>query len=1338
MSSAATSSGNPAVSADLAAATPIKTASSMTKTTASAPSFASLSFLSPEPVTTSGKTQNAKHTLSGAPTRKVKPQKQFLDRDLGPATPTTSVKPHMKKAKKLKLTPAQLPPNRGQHSDMKKSKKQHRTEVARAAKVLEDISNRRQSDKRPEQHKFSASASSHAPTRKLEFLPTPVKEQPLKHSSSSVEKAKPNVVSMPQQPEAADNCGSSSSSSSSSSGSSSDDSDSYSSDECEVTFDAATIGNMRVVREAQAQSPALSSASSSSSSMAPVGLEFQFAVSSTVSSVAVAPNGKFLVVGFYNGMVYLYPLTQDSLTFRRGVLLDQILPRGMYTQIMVRVAIPEDGKFIFAGIYRGSTEIRAFEVDSITFPSSSDQQQLSSKVAASSLLATGDSDDSMDEDEDTAGAFGLPTAKAISYTYSDPKLKGFAAAKSLYRAKTKKTEYRLLCGIGIKNIHMWRFYQKPGAEGAAPEWSWECVFDKQTNGISLEFITFHRSIADQFISKSEHQNVRIWHLEEEHDDATDSVIIRKKSHTDVKQTTDTIAVYGDYAYGGGESLAVVDLRTASRMDLDLPLSVKEQRAQLEAAKNSRAANSLRAWNPRGSRRRGAEDTSGMRHMRTVSQVAGQDLSPFTVGMCSDGSVFFHRPRKETGIATPLDYIEGYENFFVDPSLDFQAQFSDLTRVNTSGLLAVLPLPETEKERWMVVAANQDQLLVRSQDAFLHRNQQKTQYSQVKSDLRSVVRDLGGAESSAGSGSENNSDSGVEGANAAVQEQQPTKKNDKASRKRVRQEGVLDSQHAGRNSKVKKSRQASEKAPFVPVKPFVEERVPGEKKKGLASRLSNAENKNAAVKSKPNNDKGDRVKTSATGNAGDTAAVMTPKRGSSAAVRSGNGSTVNTASPVVSISSISSSSSNPNTPEQPGLSRTERQLLALKELQWTPPSTVPNAATSGLAETTVNAAIVLAKLSASSNAAVEVKSSGVQPGSHSSGKKANHRMKAQALFTGGESPEAKASKESSKALPEKGGQQNKEDTANTDNGVEGKSIQKQSCSSSKKKAKRIEPEAATSDGKDMAKPAKDANQVEAEVSEEDDEEASEEDEEELELEQLEQYEPVFLSVPLVSDKGSLLAAALYQYVDPTSAKSTAASADYSSMVNDDMEADHAEAVSEQANLLLQFAEQNERLKMNFQVERERINKHLDCSCASHSYTKKTASSKASSGSGINWKRGVAHEFLKRKQLKRRQKKQLAAKLQGLHASYAAQIEELFAMQQLEANAFLARQQFQHLYRQLGRHADKSSMRTSTTDSISGAAADGASSPSAPTPPIKHWVMPNHLSDARFPHSDMLSS
>lgn len=1055
--------------------------------------------------------------------------------------------------------------------------------------VLEDISNRTETQMDP--------------TRKLEF-PTPVKQK----DEAPVE------------------------------------SDGYSSDECEVTIDAATIGNMRVVRESLLQSPALSTASSNSV-MAPVGLEYQFSLSSTVSSVAVAPNGKFLVVGFYNGMVYVYPLTKDSLVFRRGVLLDQILPRGMYTQIMVRVAIPEDGKFIFAGVYRGSTDIRAFEVDSITLPSPSDTPQ-------PTALVTEDSDDGMDEEEG-ASVFGLPTAKVISHTYSDAKLKGFAAAKSLYRADTKTTEYRLLCGIGIKNVHMWRFYQKTTATGS--EWSWECIFDKQTNGISLEFITFHRTIPGQFISKSEHQNVRIWHLEEEYNQADNSVTVQKKSHKDIKQTTDMVAVYGDYAYGGSESLAVVDLHNSSRMDLDLPLSAKEQRAQREAAL-TRTANTLRAWNPRGSRRRGGEDTSSMRHMRTVSQVAGQDASPFTVGMCSDGSVFFHRPRKETGMATPLDYIEGYEEFFVDPSLDFQAQFSDLTRVNTSGLLAVLPLPKTEKEKWMVVAANQDQLLVRSLDAFLHRNQQKKEYSQVKSDLRNVMRDLGGAESTSESSS-SDSDSDDD-----VKEKHQRHKKHRATHKRGRPES---SQETERSTKAKRSRL--------------------EHKKAMKVKQSSS---NGSGKTTPVNQDGDKT------------AVTTPKRDTFTIPRK---SAASTASPVVSISSTSGSS-NPNTPEQPGLSRTERQLLALKELQWTPPSSSankPGADKQGVpAASVVDAAAVLAKLSGENDA----KEANGAPKSHT-GKKATHRMKAQALFA--DIPEENEDAEDLEK-PKRASTQDS-DSASSKTSSDKLSRKRPRASLKKTEAVVVEKSKETDEAATVAK------EVEAVEPDEEPEENDQELDEELE--QLEQYEPDFVSVPLSSDNGSLLSASLYQYAS-TDASGNIPMAD----MDEDVESDRALASTEQTNLLLHFAAQNERLKMNFLAERERIYKHLNCSCCSH------ASKKSSPATGgMNWRQNVAQEYLKRKQLKRRHKKQLAAKLQSLHASYAAQIQDLLAVQQMESDALRARQQFRHLTAQFRRYTHK-------------AATDGTANPASPSTvasPIKYAAMPNHLRQASFPYPDLLS-
>lgn len=1130
------------------------------------------------------------------------------------------------------------------HPESTKIKHQSNKTRGKVIRALEDISNKTKSFQ-------------HDPTRKLEF------RTPLKPPS----KLKKNTRS------------SSFSSSSSSSSSSSleeekeEEEEALSSDDA---FNATTIDTMRVRRETPIQSPAVSTAVATTKRSSSLGRELSFSVSSTVSSVAIAPNGTFLVVGCYNGMVYLYPLTTDSLRFQRGVLLDQIMPRGMYTQIMVTVSIPDDGQFIFAGVYRGSTDIRAFEVDSIRLPLATESLQARKMTTALSLLTRDDSDESEESEDDDIGVFGLPTAKVVSHTYSDAKLKGFAVAKRLYHKKNNKTEYRLLCGIGIKNVHLWRFYQKK-TENTNLKWSWECIFDKQTNGISLEFISFHPTIANQFISKSEHQNVRIWHLEENYDDINDSVTIRKKSHTDVKQTVDTVAVHGDYAYGGSESLAIIDLQAGTRMDLDLPLSAKEQRAQHEAVINSSNANPLRAWNPRGSRRRGADDTSGQRHMRTVSKVAGQDASPFTVGMCSDGSVFYHQPKKEIGIVTPLDYIEGYEEFFADPSLDFQAQFSDLTRVNTSGLLAVLPLPETEKEEWMIVAANQDQLLVRSLEAFLHRNQQKKEYSQVKSGLRNVMRDLGGAESST---DEASSDSDVNEKNATKEKHQRQKKQDKTILKRSRQENALKPEEIGR--KIKQSRHDSEKVIFR-AKALGGS---GEIKKPSSSSKSGSQKKSVQPKQLSETDDQEEGSDS-------TTAVTTPKCTTN---RNDGKISTSTASPIVSISSWSGSS-NPNTPEQVRLSRVERQLKAFRELEWTPPHAAvaksrPDNQQKSVGSA-VNAVAVLTQLSSSSNQA-KTKTKNV-----SSGKKTARRMKAQALFTNYKSAQDRAKKKNSeiKKKAEAVSSLLKETAVAT---------LSNKCSSRAGSGKHVRLQVEKQD----AVPSEPNKPTEA-----DNHMAEEED---ILEEKLEQYEPEFVCIPLVSDESSLLAATMYQYADPASkwkGDIEIANAD------DDIKADCAAATTEQTNLLMQFADQNERLKMNFLAERERIYKHLDCSCASHACAKKSSTA---STSGINWRRNVAHDYSKWKQSNRRHKKQLATKLHQLRARYAVQMQELSAIQQMQANAFRARQQFQHLHKQFCRQAIE-------TDSAS------SSSPKTVAPPLKHSVMPDHLSGASFPYPDLLS-
>lgn len=1138
----------------------------------------------------------------------------------------------------------------------------------KAKKPLQDISNSRSSivsetsasaaaSSSDNHSKNSASASTSSstliPTRKLDFNPTPDKDT----SATKKQKNRTEDAAASIGPVTAASDSSSSSSDSSDSSSESG----YSSDEAEVSFDAITLGNTRIIREAE--SPFSSASTASTSSLRPVGLEYRFSVSSTVSSIAVAPNGQFLVVGFYNGTIYLYPLNKDSFRFRGGVLLDHITARGMYTQLMVRVALPEDGKFIFAGVYRGSTEIRAFEVDSIKFPSTT-------VSAITQATISKDSDDDDDDDED--GDFGAPHAQAVTHTYSDAKLKGFGAVKSIIRSKTNgSTEYHLLCGLGIKNVHLWRFFQKP----ATKEWNWECVFDKQANGISLEFLSFHPTIANQIISKSEHQNIRIWTLEEEFHGES-SLTITKKSHVDVKNTVDTTAVFGDYAYGGSEALAMINLCSASRMELDLPLSTKEQQAQLEAAAASKksSARITASMRQRNSRRRGGpaggEELSGgggggMRHMRTVSQVAGRETSPFTVGMCSDGSVFFHQPQETLGMATPLEYVEGYERFFTDPSLSFQAQFSDLTRVNTSGVLAVLPLPATEKEDWMIVAANQDQLLVRSLKAFLCRNQEIIEHAKVKRGLRNVMRDLGGADSS---GSSSSSSSG--GESESEQEFEAVTETKKLPVKPVKQaeEATISSSKTSvassslkATSVVKESKERSKSTSVsekkrAPVDKQSE--VKKEKKPSVAMVVSE---KAAAVKSSLSVKEWKKVNTVdtqeavASKKATESVAaapslplvVTTPKRSATGSGAASSAPRMDVASPVVSISSLSSGTSNPNTPEQSKLSQREKQLLVLKDLEWTPPPKAP---------------------STSKDAAVNKD----KPSSKPRGTKSlfgNNEEK-------GKAPTSSSKKSTVTAVATKQPTLIKklENGVNAD-AKEAIDISSKTASSRKKKVL-IGNNSNGSSADDQVmeeqlKPNDNNGPEDSDVEMEDREVEDEDDEDDLEA--LEESEPEFVTTPLVSDGGSLLAASLFQFEMATSAEIKASSG----TGVDDL------TLNEQANLLLHFADHNERLKRNFYVEKERIYQAHNCPCSSSSSSSsnRSISSAASGGLRTNWKKSLSTDFLKRKQLKRRQKKQIALKLKQLHGKYRSHIQELLAVHKLQADALTARQRFNHFYQQL---------------------------------------------------------
>ncbi|KDO32919.1 hypothetical protein SPRG_02611 [Saprolegnia parasitica CBS 223.65] len=415
------------------------------------------------------------------------------------------------------------------------------------------------------------------------------------------------------------------------------DSDSDSDSECEVLFDSLS-------------SPAKATPSTPANHFA---LDFQ------VSSVAVDRAGRFVVAGFNNGTIRLYPLVDNfkrgidvgtvevssvdanALVFRKGVVLEHITARGMYTTLRVHVVIPEDGRFIFAGVYRGSTEILVIDIDSIVLPTE---------------------------------AIGVPTAEVVTHSYNDAKLRGFGAVRAVPGDSLITTEYQVLCGLGIKNLHLWRFYWDPNSDDDESKWTWQCVFDRQTNGISLEYLAFGPG-PNQVISKSEHQAIRVWTLSEA---TSDDGTIASFEYTDIKHTTDAVEVFGHYAYGGSERLALVDLDNSKRFELDLPSST--------AVASARPTLNFRK-----------------RQLRTVSNLTG-DAMGVTLGMCSDGSVFVHKATADAalGVHTPPTYVQGYESFYQDQG----------------GLLTLLPFEIQDEKEWMVVSANANELRVHALHEFL--------------------------------------------------------------------------------------------------------------------------------------------------------------------------------------------------------------------------------------------------------------------------------------------------------------------------------------------------------------------------------------------------------------------------------------------------------------------------------------------------------------------------------------------------------------------------------------------------------------------------------------------
>ncbi|KAG5177419.1 hypothetical protein JKP88DRAFT_332443 [Tribonema minus] len=322
----------------------------------------------------------------------------------------------------------------------------------------------------------------------------------------------------------------------------------------------------------------------------------------SVTSLAVTPNGCYVFAGFVDGTLCL---------------------------LNMHVAVSEDCRFVFAGVLRGSTEMLA-----------ADLAALPTWETCQSLRASSDH------------ARALSEAVTL-HSHSDAKLKGFGAAALLGGADGASSgsggggaEYRLLCGRGIKNIHVWSFKPAPPGSSGAP--LWQCIHDVQTNGMTVELVGF-RDGARQGLSKSDHMCIRLWDLSDDGgarrpgytdvpntQDAKDAKRRgggRRPGYTDVPNTQDAKGVFGDFAYGGTYSLSLVRLDAAAwanRAELALP--------------------------PQGSAAAAGGGGSGAgggarRHCRVIKRLAGTQDGRHVLVLCSDGQVLYHRHAANGGGGT---------------------------------------------------------------------------------------------------------------------------------------------------------------------------------------------------------------------------------------------------------------------------------------------------------------------------------------------------------------------------------------------------------------------------------------------------------------------------------------------------------------------------------------------------------------------------------------------------------------------------------------------------------------------------------------------------------------
>jgi hypothetical protein len=156
----------------------------------------------------------------------------------------------------------------------------------------------------------------------------------------------------------------------------------------------------------------------------------------------------------------------------------------MHTNLLVTVKFSPDNRFGFAGVMKGSMEMLAVDVGQI--PVWHDSALVGGKPVPKIIGRKTKGIVSIDQ----LGLRSMSKAAPLVCTYShlDPKLRGFGAVT---RLRCEEEKYLLICGRGIKNVHVWLF--APSAQVDVPP-KWTCLYDVTTNGVSIEALAFRERL----------------------------------------------------------------------------------------------------------------------------------------------------------------------------------------------------------------------------------------------------------------------------------------------------------------------------------------------------------------------------------------------------------------------------------------------------------------------------------------------------------------------------------------------------------------------------------------------------------------------------------------------------------------------------------------------------------------------------------------------------------------------------------------------------------------------------------------------------------------------------